>query len=68
MTTPALSAVPCETCGEPTTYTGTKRCNGCWEVESRLADYVRRGGVKAQARLIAAAESAALRVSEVSHG
>jgi len=30
---------PCETCGEPTTYTGTKRCNNCWEVEGRLDEY-----------------------------
>ena len=33
--------VPCETCGTPTTYTGTKRCNNCWEVEGRLATYLR---------------------------
>lgn len=32
--------VPCETCGEPTTYTGTKRCNNCHEVESRLDRYL----------------------------
>lgn len=36
-----MNAVPCESCGLPTTYTGTKRCNGCWEVESRLAEYLR---------------------------
>jgi hypothetical protein len=34
--------VPCETCGTPTLMTGTKRCDGCWEVEHRLADYIRR--------------------------
>lgn len=32
--------VPCETCGEPTTFTGTKRCNNCYEVESRLDKYL----------------------------
>jgi hypothetical protein len=32
--------VPCETCGDPTTYTGTKRCNNCYEVESRLDSYL----------------------------
>ena len=36
-----LPTVPCETCSEPTTYTGTKRCNGCWEVERRIQDYIR---------------------------
>jgi hypothetical protein len=32
--------VPCETCGRPTPYTGTKRCNNCYEVESRLPTYL----------------------------
>jgi hypothetical protein len=32
--------VPCETCGDPTHSTGTKRCDGCWEVEHRLRDYL----------------------------
>jgi hypothetical protein len=32
--------VPCETCGTPTTYTGTKRCNNCWEIEHRLPGYL----------------------------
>lgn len=32
--------VPCETCGEPTTYTGTKRCNNCYEVETRLDKFL----------------------------
>ena len=30
---------PCETCGAPTI--GTKLCNNCWEVESRLDQYMR---------------------------
>lgn len=42
------SQVPCSTCGAATINTGTKRCNACWEVESRLEDYLRRGGVNAQ--------------------
>jgi hypothetical protein len=33
--------VPCETCGTPTPFVGTKRCNNCWEVERRLPDYMR---------------------------
>lgn len=40
--------VPCETCGTQTHMLGTKRCNGCWEVEARLAGYL-RGGEKARA-------------------
>ena len=36
--------VPCMTCGEPTPKTGTERCDWCWEVESRLAGYLTRGG------------------------
>lgn len=35
--------VPCETCGKPTRYTGTKRCDNCWEVR-RLPDYIKAAG------------------------
>jgi hypothetical protein len=35
--------VPCGTCGVPTRMTGTKRCDGCWEVETRLRDYLNTG-------------------------
>lgn len=41
-------AVPCETCGQSTTNTGTKRCYECWKVESRLKLYLERGGDKAR--------------------
>lgn len=41
--------IPCETCGTPTEFESTKRCNYCWEVESRLAIYLRDGGEKARA-------------------
>ena len=34
-----LPTVPCATCGQPTTYTGTKRCNNCHEVETRIVSY-----------------------------
>lgn len=37
----------CEVCGASTFMTGTKRCDRCWEVEHRLADYLKRGGAKA---------------------
>jgi hypothetical protein len=36
-----FETVPCETCGKPTIHLGTKRCNGCWEVESRLGEYLK---------------------------
>jgi hypothetical protein len=26
----------CELCGKPTQMLGTKRCDGCWELESRI--------------------------------
>jgi len=32
--------IPCETCGKPTNYLSTKRCNNCWEFERRFADYL----------------------------
>ncbi len=35
------ATVPCETCSTPTRMTGTKRCNNCWEVESRMEIYLR---------------------------
>ena len=28
--------VPCEICKTPTQMTGTKRCDRCWELESRM--------------------------------
>lgn len=33
--------VPCQYCGTPTPMTGTKCCNNCYEVSSRLADFVK---------------------------
>ena len=33
----------CGTCGGEA-RSGSKRCDWCWEVESRLAGYLRRGG------------------------
>ena len=28
--------VPCTICEEPTPYLGTKLCNRCWELKSRI--------------------------------
>src|ERR1039458_326117 len=39
--------VLCGTCDQPTLMDGTKRCDWCYEVESRLEGYLRRGGAKA---------------------
>jgi hypothetical protein len=36
-----METIPCETCGSPTPFKGTKRCNNCWEVEGRLPTYLR---------------------------
>lgn len=36
-----LPQVPCQTCGNPTVYTGTQLCNRCWEVERNLVDYLK---------------------------
>jgi hypothetical protein len=46
--------VPCETCGALTTKTGTKRCDGCWEVEHRLFGYLNSGGGKARRFVVSA--------------
>ena len=43
-----IATVPCRTCGEPTTFTGTKQCDDCHEVETRITGYIQRGGVKAK--------------------
>ncbi len=29
--------VPCELCGRPTKMLSTKRCDGCWELETRIS-------------------------------
>lgn len=49
-------AVPCEVCGATTTFTGTKRCNNCWEVEGRLGEYLRSPrGLEAMIAAVSAA-------------
>lgn len=32
--------IPCRICGNPTLMLGTKLCNGCWEVKSRLQSFL----------------------------
>ena len=36
-----IPKIPCKTCGDPTPMLGTKLCDGCWEVESRLPSYMK---------------------------
>lgn len=43
------TGVRCETCGQPTRLASATRCDGCWEVESRLHSYLVHGGTKALA-------------------
>ncbi|WP_162580534.1 hypothetical protein [Variovorax sp. PBS-H4] len=31
-----MPEVPCGLCGTPTTMTGTRRCDRCWELEGRV--------------------------------
>ncbi len=28
--------VPCKWCGNPTRFLGTKECDGCWELRTRM--------------------------------
>lgn len=46
--------VKCEVCGSDRGLSGTKRCDGCWEVEHRLAGYLRTGGEEARLFVIEA--------------
>ena len=39
--------VPCKFCDKPTPMTNTKMCDGCWETEHRIEDFLRTG-TKAQ--------------------
>lgn len=32
----AKETCPCELCGRDTRMTGTRRCDGCWELETRI--------------------------------
>ncbi|MCK5606656.1 hypothetical protein KAR91_32440 [Candidatus Pacearchaeota archaeon] len=34
------SMIPCKMCGDPTGMKGTRLCNNCWEVTSRLDDFL----------------------------
>jgi hypothetical protein len=31
-----MKTVPCKWCGTPTPMTGTRLCNRCWELDSRI--------------------------------
>jgi hypothetical protein len=53
-----METCSCETCGKLTPMLGTKRCDACWELEHRLADYLRDGGENARRFVAAAVERA----------
>lgn len=40
--------IPCEICGRPTEYVGTKRCDGCWHMEGALSDFIQYNKKKAK--------------------
>jgi hypothetical protein len=54
--------VACGTCGRPTEKTGTRRCDGCWEVEHRVRGYLADGGLAAAAFLVEVLFDAARRI------
>ena len=49
-----IKHAPCATCGTPAQGLSPSLCDGCWEVEHRLADYLRDGGDKAMQVLVRA--------------
>ena len=53
--------VVCETCGTETTSVGTRRCDTCYEVETRLKNYALYGGVFAVRNFLGALGLAPLR-------
>lgn len=42
--------IPCKICGTPTPMLGTKLCDRCWEVEHRLADFLKHPNARALVR------------------
>ena len=36
MPNPEYYTVPCKRCGRPTPMIGTRLCNGCWELQTRI--------------------------------
>jgi hypothetical protein len=53
-----IKHVPCKTCSRPTSTIGTRLCDGCWEVEVRLRDYLNKG--PAAVRFVTGALAASL--------
>ena len=56
---PPAAQYACDTCQQPTQYGGTRRCDNCWEVEHRLADYLAAAPGRAAVRAALAAADAA---------
>ena len=43
--------IPCMFCSDPTRMIGTAMCDGCYEVDKRIDNFVEAGGVRAFERL-----------------
>lgn len=39
-----LEFPPCLTCGKTVNFAGSVKCNGCWEVEARIEEYLKSAG------------------------
>lgn len=44
-----IQTVPCKWCGDMTRSTGTRECDGCHEVASRLEDFLQHGPAQRRA-------------------
>lgn len=56
---------PCETCGQETRMLATKRCDACYEFETRLDRYLIRGGAKARSVVVVSLVAFGLPVAEM---
>lgn len=57
----------CKTCLDPTPYHSTGLCNRCWEVESRIAGYLRSANGRALVSTELASASAKLDICNGNH-
>jgi hypothetical protein len=54
-----MNKPPCRTCGKPVHLDNAKLCNGCWEVEGRIEEYLKAAnGRQLVARLLGQAATA----------
>lgn len=43
--------VSCRICGDDTTYSGTRLCNGCYEVDGRMPSFIKKADTEYLRRL-----------------